>query len=96
MDYNKRRWKKLRESILRADGYIDRIEKRYGKNIEANTVHHIYPVREYPQYAFEPWNLISLNSKTHNRMHNRDTDELTAEGKELMRRTIPGKDWRKK
>ena len=95
MDYKSRAWKKLRASILRADGYMDVIQKRYGRRVEASVVHHIYPAKDYPQYAFEPWNLISVSTQTHNKLHNRDNDELTAEGKALMKRTRIGVNWRK-
>ena len=32
-------------------------------NEEANTVHHIYPADEYPQYAWCDWNLISVSTE---------------------------------
>ena len=67
-----------------ADGEIF---KRYGKRVPAEVVHHIYPVDEYPEYAYEPWNLIALSRAAHNRLHDRNTEALTAEGVALMRRT---------
>lgn len=96
MDYKSRRWIKKRAGILKLDGYQDQVAKRYGKRIEADTVHHIYPVELYPEYEWEQWNLISVSKQTHNRLHARDTHELTEEGAALMRRTKPGEDWRKK
>ena len=54
---------------------------------QANTVHHIFPAEDFPQYAFEKWNLISLSSEAHNMMHDRTTNELTDAGMELLRRT---------
>lgn len=95
MDYRNKRWQRKRQKILRLDGYRDRIAARYGRIVEANTVHHIYPVDEYPQYAWEDWNLISISEATHNALHNRDTRELTEEGKRIMRATKPGIDWRR-
>ena len=77
------------------DGYKDVIEARYGRTKEATIVHHIYPAKEYPEYAFCDWNLISVNSGTHNKLENRQTGKLTKIGLELMKNTIPGKDWRK-
>lgn len=85
--YKTTRWKNLRERILRRDGYMCQITKRYGKLIEANTVHHIFPREYYPEYQWEPWNLISLSTEAHNMMHDRDTDRLTGEGLELLKRT---------
>ena len=52
-------------------------------------VHHIYPVDEYPEYAYCLWNLISLSQSMHNTLHDRNTNKLTAEGVALMRRTKP-------
>ena len=86
MDYKSKRWKKLRERILKRDGYMCQVSKRYGRMAEANTVHHIYPADEYPEYQWCEWNLISLSQSVHNEMHVRDTDELTEKGKALQRR----------
>lgn len=85
--YKTTRWKKLRESILRRDGYMCQLTKRYGKMIEANTVHHIFPREYFPEFQWEPWNLISLSAVAHNTLHDRDTDQLTEEGLELLMRT---------
>lgn len=87
--YTTKRWKLKRERILKRDGYMCQIAKRYGKRIDANTVHHIYPVSDYPQYAWCDWNLISLSAAWHDKMHVRETNELTEEGVKLMRKTIP-------
>lgn len=88
-DYKARRWERLRAQVLRRDGYLCQLSKRYGKAVQADLVHHIYPVDEYPEYAFAPWNLISVSRAAHNKLHDRDSDKLTAEGVALMRRTIP-------
>lgn len=78
---------RLRDSVLRRDKYIDQERKRYGVAVPAEVVHHIFPKDDFPQYATEPWNLISLSRSTHNAMHVRDTQELSEKGKELLRRT---------
>lgn len=96
MDYSSARWKKKRAHILRLDGYKDRVAVRYGRTVEANHVHHIYPAREYPEYEWCDWNLISVSKATHERLENRKTGELTDEGMNLQRRTKPGIDWRKR
>jgi 5-methylcytosine-specific restriction endonuclease McrA len=77
----------LRKKILARDKYLDQYLKRYGKFKTADIVHHIFPVDEYPEYQYCEWNLISLSRSTHNMMHDRDTDELTDIGKELLVRT---------
>ena len=96
MDYHGSRWKKKRKKILRLDGYVCRVAKMYGRTEEANTVHHIYPADEYPEYAWCDWNLISVSSASHNKLENRLTGELTALGRQLMQMTKPGVDWRRK
>lgn len=85
--YESDKWRRKRSAILRRDGYKDQIASRYGKNIEANIVHHIFPLDEFPEHRLSDWNLISVSMATHNRLHDRDTDELTELGVELLRRT---------
>jgi len=85
--YKSRRWERLRSVILRRDGYQCQISRRYGKHIQADTVHHIFPREEFPEYQWEAWNLVSLAGDVHNRLHDRVTNALTDEGAELLRRT---------
>ena len=86
MDYKSKRWQQKREAILRRDHYECQYFKRFGKHREAEHVHHIFPVDEFPEYAFEDWNLISLSKEAHNMMHERTTGALTIEGKKLQER----------
>lgn len=86
-DYESPRWKRLARAVMRRDCYMCQLSKRYGKRVPAEVVHHIFPADEYPEYAYEPWNLIALSRAAHNRLHDRNTDALTAEGVALMRRT---------
>ena len=86
-DYHSKDWKRKREFILKRDGYQCQLAKQEGPRVEADTVHHIFPVKEYPEYAMCSWNLISLSRANHNLMHDRDTDELTGEGMALLRVT---------
>ncbi|MPW26411.1 HNH endonuclease [Alkalibaculum sp. M08DMB] len=37
----------------------------------AKTVHHIYSVEKYPEYAKELWNLVSLCYRCHNEVEGR-------------------------
>ena len=87
MNYKDPRWKRLRNKILRRDGYMCQESLRYGKRKNANTVHHIFPAAVFPQYQWCEWNLISLDQSVHNEMHMRDSDELTDKGKSLLKRT---------
>ena len=95
-NYYGNKWKKKRLHILRLDGYVDQIAKRYGRTEEAVVVHHIYPAEQYPEYAWQDWNLISVSLATHNKLEDRQTGELTTLGLDLQRRTKPGINWRKK
>jgi len=85
--YNEERWKHLRGQIMRRDGYMDQELKRYGKRKPAELVHHIFPSDEFPEYFYEPWNLTAISKETHEKLHDRDTNELTEAGAELLRRT---------
>lgn len=86
-DYKASAWLRLSKSIMRRDGYRCQLSKRYGKNVPAELVHHIYPVDEYPEYAMCRWNLIALSRAEHNTLHDRNTGALTAKGIALQRRT---------
>ncbi|MBR3280117.1 MAG: hypothetical protein IKG01_14630 [Lachnospiraceae bacterium] len=84
-DYSSKRWREKRKHILLRDGWVDQVMLRDGVTIEANTVHHILPREEYPQYEWEDWNLISVNETTHKqRLHEKYTGKLTKYGKRLM------------
>lgn len=85
--YKATEWKHKRAYILRRDGYQCQISKRYGRIVEATTVHHIYPLEDYPQFALCDWNLISVSMEINNRLHDRGTGKLTALGITLMSRT---------
>ena len=87
MDYDSLRWQKKRAKILRRDKYMCQVSKRYGRFVDAQIVHHIFPVSDYPQYQWEDWNLISVSQAVHNKLHDRNTDKLTAMGEELRQRT---------
>lgn len=78
--YNSSMWKNKRKKILKTDEYCCRECKRYGKHTEATTVHHINPLRDRPELRLTNWNLLSLCSKCHDKMHNRINDELTTLG----------------
>ena len=87
--YESRRWRAyVRPRILRRDGYRCREARRYGRNVEATVVHHIWPAEDWPEYAWADWNLLSLSAEAHRAMHN-DDGSLSALGESWRRRTIP-------
>ena len=85
-NYKTVRWRKLRERRLKLDGYMCKECRRYGKTKPADTVHHIYQAKDYPELFWNIKNLISLCSNCHNEMHDRTTRELTKLGIELIER----------
>ena len=95
--YKSKRWEIQRARILRLDGYLDQVALRFfGKRTAGNTVHHIWPRSERPEWQFEDWNLVTVSEATHNALENRRTGELSELGKQLQRLTEPGKDWRRR
>ena len=67
--YHGTRWLKKREYILRRDGYRCQECKRYGRLTPATQVHHIQPLEENPELAYENTNLVSLCLACHNAKH---------------------------
>lgn len=94
--HDKTRWRKRSKAIQSRDGFLDMVALRfYGIRQEADMVHHIYPVDDYPEYAYAEWNLISTSRKMHNKLHY-DDGSLTPLGMSLMESVTPGQSWRKK
>ena len=87
--YKTKRWRRLRLAILRRDKFKCRESARYGVTADANTVHHCWPAEDYPEYAWEAWNLISLSSERHDAMHDRFSGKLTPLGEAWRRRVSP-------
>lgn len=86
---NNHRWRRLREKILRRDGYQCQWARRYGRRVQATRVHHIWPADDWPEYAYEEWNLIALSLEGHMAMHKPGSGELSEAGEALRRRTRP-------
>lgn len=84
--YDSKKWIEKKSRILRRDGYMCQVSKRYGKMIPAELVHHIFPLDEFPEYALCDWNLISVSWKVHNALHDRQTNGLSEEGRQLLER----------
>lgn len=89
MNYKNSKWLRKRNAILKRDEYLCRECKRYGKTTAATTVHHVKRAGDYPELRFDNKNLISLCSKCHDGMHDRNSNELTAKGMEWMNRLYP-------
>lgn len=85
--YKTKQWERTRAAVLRRDKYQCQLSRRYGKLVPADTVHHIFPLDEYPEYRLCKWNLISLSAEKHNELHDRNTNALTKKGEDLLVRT---------
>lgn len=84
--YKSTKWKTKRTNILKRDEYLCVECKRYGKSVQATTVHHIKPLDTHEELRLDSNNLISLCSKCHDKMHDRTNNELTDLGKKLIER----------
>lgn len=87
--YKSQRWKHKRERVLKRDEYLCRECKRYGITTPATTVHHCYPLEQYPGLALVSANLISLCGECHDGMHDRTTGVLTEKGMAWKDRVSP-------
>lgn len=90
-DYSRKnkRWRNLRKLALRRDQGFCREAARYGRRVQATVVHHIWPAEDYPEFAYQLWNLVSLSGSAHDAMHDRDTRKLTPLGLSWKNRTPP-------
>lgn len=90
--YKSKSWKRKRIIILKRDDYQCQECKRYGKNREATTVHHIIPLAWCLIFnkalALVEINLISLCHACHDKMHDRTNDKLTPQGLDWVRRKL--------
>ena len=84
--YKDKRWAMKRQAILRRDDFLCRECKRYGKRTDAKHVHHIVPIEEQEDLWLTDGNLISLCTECHNKMHDRNTGQLTETGQQLRHR----------
>lgn len=83
--YKSNKWIALRNAALIRDKYMCQCCKANNKNVNADCVHHVFPIETYPQYSYELWNLISLCDKCHDEMHNHYTGELSKKGMLFLR-----------
>ena len=83
--YKTAKWERLRNTALRRDAYMCQACKDWGRMVQADCVHHIFPRDAYPAYRHELWNLMSLCNKCHNEMHNKYSGGLSKRGMIYMR-----------
>lgn len=78
--YLSKKWKHKRQVIMKHYCYEDQEARRFGRVVTATMIHHIYPLKDYPMLALESWNLLPLSPASHNKMHDRLTNEVTGAG----------------
>ena len=86
--HNTVEWKRKRKVILKRDSYMCKECARYGKVVEANTVHHILPIEERPDLRLNNNNLVSLCEEHHEKMHNKFNGTLSKLGATWRDRTL--------
>lgn len=67
--YTRAKWDRKRKAILKRDQYRCVECRKYGRITEAALVHHIKPLEDYPELAFDNNNLESLCIRCHNQKH---------------------------
>lgn len=78
--YKTKRWRRKREIVLKKYNYLCAESLRYGQTKPAELIHHIYPLEQYPELAYEEWNLLPLTNAVHNTFHDRNNDEVIGRG----------------
>ena len=89
--YKTNKWVALRNTALIRDKYMCQNCKANNKAVNADCVHHVFPIESYPQYSYELWNLMSLCTKCHDEMHNHYTGELSKKGMLFLRAVASAK-----
>ena len=75
-----RKWYKFRDKVMRQHDYLCQESLRYGQSVQAEMVHHIYPVSEYPELEYVSWNCLPLTNRKHNTFHDRNNDKIIGNG----------------
>lgn len=78
--YKTKKWQRTREIVLRKNDYLCRESKQYGKHVQAEVIHHIFPLEEYPELAFVHWNLLPTTNAIHNTFHDRENNQIIGRG----------------
>ena len=84
--YQTTRWKSMRRAVLARDRLLCQECARFGRRVDADAVHHVFPRTEFPEHQWAAWNCVSLCRRCHDGMHDRNTDALTKRGVELLKR----------
>lgn len=83
--YAAAKWRKCAARALSRSNYQDVIAARFGKMEQAEMVHHALPLEDFPEYAYDPRNLVPVSRRTHRGLHF-DDGGLTSAGADAARR----------
>lgn len=67
--YNDIRYKRARAACLARAGNKCEECRRYGRSVDATTAHHVKPVEQYPELAFDASNLRAICAACHSKEH---------------------------
>lgn len=67
--YRSKPWRRKREYILKRDKYLCQECKKYGRNTEANVVHHLIEIEDDSSLKLTNSNLQSVCKACHNKLH---------------------------
>ena len=83
--YSAAKWRHCAARAMSRANYQDKVAARYGKMIQAEMVHHALPLEDFPEYAYDPRNLVPVSRGTHRGLH-LDDGGLSKEGVNVARR----------
>lgn len=69
--YNSKAWRRLSHRVIREEHGECRLCRSEHRLTRAVLVHHIQPLREHPELAYERSNLMPLCHDCHERLHER-------------------------
>lgn len=67
--YDSKRWRSLTKVIAQHANNLDEVERAKGNIVFGRISHHIIPVSERPDLAFNPDNIIFVSDRTHSEIH---------------------------
>lgn len=83
--YRSQAWRQAREARLAADNYLCQRCLRRNILAPAEMVHHIKPLKQYPEYALDIDNLTSLCNACHEKVEQRGNKKKAINNKSKAR-----------
>lgn len=80
--YDSKRWRSLTKVIAQHANNLDEVERSRGNIVFGRISHHIVPVSERPDLAYNPDNIIFVSDRTHAEIHRQY--DISADSKHKM------------